>query len=213
MRVNSVRSTLISLLSEANIQANDQQIDQWIAYVNLLDKWNKAYNLTSVRNPIDMLSKHIVDSLLITPHLKGNRMIDVGTGPGLPGIVLAIFFPEKQFVLLDSLGKRIRFLTETVHQLKLTNVQIIQSRVELYQPESLFDGIISRAFASLNDMVEWCHHLISSQGAFYAMKGILPTDEIETIRGDYFFVSDIIELKLPGSDVERHLIKIIKKVI
>ncbi|SET34011.1 16S rRNA (guanine(527)-N(7))-methyltransferase RsmG [Thorsellia anophelis] len=208
-----MRETLIKLLLEAKIQSTDQQIDQWITYVHLLDKWNKAYNLTSVRNPLEMLSKHIVDSLLITPYLVGKRMIDVGTGPGLPGIVLAIFFPDKKFVLLDSLGKRIRFLTETVNQLKLNNVQIIHSRVELYQPDELFDGIISRAFASLNDMINWCYHLSAPSGVFYAMKGTLPTDEIEKIESKDFIVTEKIMLNLPGSNVERHLIKIIKKVI
>lgn len=203
-----MKKKLESLLNSVDISYTDEQIELWIKYVQLLDKWNKAYNLTSVRDPFDMLNKHIVDSLLVTPYLNGNRIIDVGTGPGLPGIVLAIFFPEIKFVLLDSLGKRIRFLKETINQLKLNNVEIIQSRVEEYNPDVLFDAVISRAFASLDDMTQWCKHLPNQAGKFYAMKGVLPSDEIEQIQAKGFNLIETVKLHLPESNVERHLVVI-----
>ena len=125
-----MKAKLASLLAQANIKISDQQIQQLIDLVNLLNKWNKAYNLTSVRNPQEMLVKHILDSLVVSPYLQGDRFIDVGTGPGLPGLPLAIINPSKQFVLLDSLGKRINFIRNAVRELGLTNVTPVLSRVE-----------------------------------------------------------------------------------
>ncbi|HHV6932366.1 TPA: 16S rRNA (guanine(527)-N(7))-methyltransferase RsmG, partial [Haemophilus influenzae] len=154
-----MKAKLVSLLAQANIKISDQQIQQLIDLVNLLNKWNKAYNLTSVRDPQEMLVKHILDSLVVSPYLQGDRFIDVGTGPGLPGLPLAIINPSKQFVLLDSLGKRISFIRNAIRELRLINVIPVLSRVEEYQPEDKFDGVLSRAFASLKDMTDWCHHL------------------------------------------------------
>ncbi|HHF1371875.1 TPA: 16S rRNA (guanine(527)-N(7))-methyltransferase RsmG, partial [Haemophilus influenzae] len=130
-----MKAKLVSLLAQANIKISDQQIQQLINLVNLLNKWNKAYNLTSVRDPQEMLVKHILDSLVVSPYLQGDRFIDVGTGPGLPGLPLAIINPSKQFVLLDSLGKRISFIRNAIRELGLTNVTPVLSRVEEYQPE------------------------------------------------------------------------------
>ena len=142
-----MKAKLVSLLAQANIKISDKQIQQLIDLVNLLNKWNKAYNLTSVRDPQEMLVKHILDSLVVSPYLQGDRFIDVGTGPGLPGLPLAIINPSKQFVLLDSLGKRISFIRNAIRELGLTNVTPVLSRVEEYQPEDKFDGVLSRAFA------------------------------------------------------------------
>ncbi|MFC0180651.1 16S rRNA (guanine(527)-N(7))-methyltransferase RsmG [Thorsellia kenyensis] len=205
-----MQEKLKTLINEARIEATDSQINLWIEYVQLLDKWNKAYNLTSVRNPLDMLNKHILDSLLVTPFLKGNKIIDVGTGPGLPGIVLAIFFPEKNFVLLDSLGKRIRFLKEVILKLELNNVEIVQSRVEEFRPNELFDSVISRAFASLKDMITLCSHLLDENGTYYAMKGLYPEDEIEAIFALGFHDLITKDLTFSASDVKRHLVMIKK---
>ncbi|EES7443226.1 16S rRNA (guanine(527)-N(7))-methyltransferase RsmG, partial [Shigella sonnei] len=152
------------LLKDAGISLTDHQKNQLIAYVNMLHKWNKAYNLTSVRDPNEMLVRHILDSIVVAPYLQGERFIDVGTGPGLPGIPLSIVRPEAHFTLLDSLGKRVRFLRQVQHELKLENIEPVQSRVEEFPSEPPFDGVISRAFASLNDMVSWCHHLPGEQG-------------------------------------------------
>lgn len=165
-----MKAKLVSLLAQANIKISDQQIQQLINLVNLLNKWNKAYNLTSVRDPQEMLVKHILDSLVVSPYLQGDRFIDVGTGPGLPGLPLAIINPSKQFVLLDSLGKRISFIRNAIRELRLTNVTPVLSRVEEYQPEDKFDGVLSRAFASLKDMTDWCHHLPKRKWIFLCIK-------------------------------------------
>lgn len=200
-----VLNKLSRLLAEAGISLSDQQQQQLVAYVEMLHKWNKAYNLTSVRDPNEMLVRHILDSIVVAPHLQGTRFIDVGTGPGLPGIPLSIVRPESHFTLLDSLGKRVRFLRQVQHELKLTNIEPVQSRVEDFPAEPPFDGVISRAFASLNDMVSWCHHLPGDTGRFYALKGQLPEDEIALLPAG-LAVESIIELKVPHLEGERHLV-------
>ncbi|AUY23470.1 MAG: 16S rRNA (guanine(527)-N(7))-methyltransferase RsmG [Mixta calida] len=198
---------LSQLLSAANISLSDQQKQQLVGYVELLHKWNKAYNLTSVRDPQEMLVRHILDSIVVNPYLKGERFIDVGTGPGLPGIPLAIVRPEAHFTLLDSLGKRVRFLRQVQFALGLNNVEPVQSRVEAFNGEPPFDGVISRAFASLNDMVSWCHHLPAKEGRFYALKGQRPDDEIAALPPQ-FRVTDVIALRVPELEGERHLVTI-----
>ena len=131
---------LKTLLKQTALSVTEQQQQQLVKLVLLLDKWNKAYNLTSVRDPQEMLVKHILDSIVVSPYLQGNRFIDVGTGPGLPGLPLAIVNPQKQFVLLDSLGKRISFIRNAIRELGLTNVEPVLSRVEDYHPDHQFDG-------------------------------------------------------------------------
>lgn len=201
---------LSSLLESIDLSLSEQQKAKLIAYVSLLDKWNKAYNLTSVRSPDQMLIRHIIDSIVVAPHLQGSRFIDVGTGPGLPGIPLAIVLPESHFTLLDSLGKRVRFLKQVQYELKLDNIEPVQSRVEAWKAEPRYDGVISRAFASLQDMLNWCHHLSTDKGAFFALKGILPTDEIKSLDKN-FFVDHQIRLNIPQLEEERHLIVIRKQ--
>jgi len=193
------------LLKSAGISLSDQQKQQLVGYVEMLHKWNKAYNLTSVRDPEQMLVRHILDSIVVEPHLSGDRFIDVGTGPGLPGIPLAIVRPQSHFTLLDSLGKRVRFLKQVQHELKLENVSPVQSRVEDFPAEPPFDGVISRAFASLTDMVTWCHHLPGPQGRFYALKGVLPQDEIAALPAG-LTVENVLPLSVPQLEGERHLV-------
>ncbi|ENO0459223.1 16S rRNA (guanine(527)-N(7))-methyltransferase RsmG [Salmonella enterica] len=196
---------LSRLLADAGISLTDHQKTLLAAYVDMLHKWNKAYNLTSVRDPNEMLVRHILDSIVVAPYLQGQRFIDVGTGPGLPGIPLAIVLPDAHFTLLDSLGKRVRFLRQVQHELKLENITPVQSRVEAYPSEPPFDGVISRAFASLNDMVSWCHHLPGEKGCFYALKGQLPGDEIASLP-DNFSVESVEKLRVPQLEGERHLV-------
>lgn len=200
-----MKAKLENLLTQAEIQLTDRQKDQLIQLVQLLNKWNKAYNLTSVRAPQEMLVKHILDSIVVSPYLQGDRFIDVGTGPGLPGLPLAIINPTKQFVLLDSLGKRISFIRNAVRELGLTNVEPVLSRVEEYQPAQKFDGVLSRAFASLKDMTDWCTHLPKQDGYFYALKGIYHEDEVQELDKK-FEVKDVITLNVPELIGERHLI-------
>jgi len=206
----SLLTQLQTLLSKTDLIVSDDQQAQLIKLVELLNKWNKAYNLTSVRDPKQMLVKHIMDSIVVSPHLDGQWLIDVGTGPGLPGLPLAILNPDKQFVLLDSLGKRIRFIRQAVLELGLKNVEFVQSRVEEYQPEQKFDVVLSRAFASLEDMLFWCKHLPNEQGHFLALKGILPQQELDSLDSAFEFI-ETISIKVPELEGERCLVKIIKK--
>lgn len=201
---------LEAYLAEINLPATAEQKKQLLDFVGMLNKWNKAYNLTSVRDPEIMLVRHIMDSLVVSKHLQGERFIDVGTGPGLPGIPLAIMNPDKTFVLLDSLGKRIRFQKQVAFELGIHNISSIESRVEAYQPEQKFDGVLSRAFASIHDMLTWCHHLPAEHGQFYAFKGQLSDEEMQQIPAG-FAITETIELKVPKLDEQRHLLKIIKE--
>ncbi len=201
---------LQSLLSKTELDVTEEQQKKLIGLVNLLSKWNKAYNLTSVRNPEDMLVKHIMDSIVVSPYLDGKRIIDVGTGPGLPGLPLAILNPDKHFVLLDSLGKRLRFIRQAVLELELKNVEFIQSRVEEYQPEQKFDIVLSRAFASLTDMLFWCKHLPNEKGCFLALKGQLPKEELKELDSQFKFIKSV-QLTVPNLNAERCLVEIIKE--
>ncbi|PHM66110.1 16S rRNA methyltransferase GidB [Xenorhabdus stockiae] len=197
---------LESLLAKTDIILSSEQKQQLVDYVNMLNKWNKAYNLTSVRDPEQMLVRHIMDSIVVNPFLQGTRFIDVGTGPGLPGIPLAIVRPDSHFTLLDSLGKRVRFLRQVQHELGLTNVEPVQSRVEEFTPEVLFDGVISRAFASLQDMLSWCHHLPkATDGRFYALKGIVPEEELTQLPSG-ISLDAVIPLLVPEQEGQRHLV-------
>lgn len=202
-------TTLRKLVAQTDLQLSESQLAQCVQYVALLDKWNSAYNLTSIRDPQEMLIKHVLDSLVVAPYLTGQRFIDVGTGPGLPGVLLAIYYPDKDFTLLDSLGKRIRFLNQVKMQLKLQNITPIQSRVEDHQPVLAYDGVISRAFASLNDMLSWCKHLPAPNGRFFAMKGAAVQEEIAALP-DFVKVDAIHNLQVPQLDAQRHLVVLSK---
>ncbi|MBY8151627.1 16S rRNA (guanine(527)-N(7))-methyltransferase RsmG [Vibrio fluvialis] len=209
--MNSLRVKLDALIAQTDLEVSEHQREQLVGYVELLNKWNKAYNLTSVRYPMEMMVKHILDSIVVSPLLVGERFIDVGTGPGLPGIPLAIMNPNKSFVLLDSLGKRIRFIKQVLHELKIANVTPVQSRVEDYDGEEGFDGVLSRAFASITDMVEWCHHLPRAHtGVFLALKGLLPQEEIAQLP-EWCSVTDIKALNVPELEGERHLVILSRK--
>lgn len=198
-------------LKKLNIELDDGKIELLLAYHALLVKWNKAYNLTAVRDPEEMIRRHLLDSLSIIPHVDGQRILDVGTGPGLPGIPLAICFPEKELVLLDSNGKKTRFLTQAKIELKLTNMTPVQSRIESFETDG-FDSITSRAFATLKDMVDGSIHLLKPEGNFYAMKGLYPTDEIGELDSRTAVV-DCFPLHVPGEEAERHLVKIKKSAV
>lgn len=190
---------------EMGLNLQPLQVERLLEYLSLFSKWNKAYNLSAIRDTESMVSLHLLDSLSIYPYLKGQRLIDVGTGGGLPGIPMAVMFPERSFTLLDSAGKKTRFLFQVTQSLGLDNVEVENCRVESFQPDALFDGVISRAFASLADMTGYCRHLLNENGRFWAMKGQFPTEELEYIAGDYTLEHQY-PLKIAGLNAERCLL-------
>ncbi len=157
----------------------------FVTYLKLLNQWNRAYNLTAVRDIHDMVARHILDSLAILPKMRGHRWLDVGTGPGLPGIPLALACADAKLVLLDSNGKKTRFLREVVRVLSLTHVEVVESRVEAYRPEQRFDTVVSRAFSAIEPMIENTNHLIDTQGLWLAMKGHMPDNELNRLNQSY----------------------------
>ena len=193
-------------------QLTEHQLSLLVSYVEQLLKWNKAYNLTAIRDPLEMIKLHIFDSLsIIEPLVKLNaqRYIDIGTGAGLPGMVLAIIWPHKTIHLLDTNGKKTRFLTQFKHLHQLKNVEIFNQRCEQFRPDMAYDVVLSRAFATISDMLEGCHHLVTHQGVFVAMKGIYPQQELDAMPTHYSLLNCKI-LQVPGVDAKRHLL-IIKK--
>ncbi len=204
-----LRELLESGLEELGVECSPYQIQQLLDYVSLLVSWNSAYNLTAVREPAQMIALHLLDSLAILPYITGQNFIDVGTGAGLPGIPLAIMCPDKNFKLLDSNGKKTRFLFHARCQLGLKNLTEIQARVESFIPETPYDTVLSRAFTSVAEMVDKCQHLLSPEGRFLAMKGKFPQSELSLLEKGYM-VEVSHQLKVPGVDGERHLIEISK---
>jgi len=184
-----------------------EQQTRLLAYLALLQKWNGAYNLTAVRDPAAMVTRHLLDSLALVPLLRGSYCIDVGTGAGLPGVPLAIMYPEREFHLLDSNGKKTRFLFQVQTALPLPNITIHHTRVEAFKPSRLFDTVLSRAFASLEDMVASTRHLLQPDGVFLAMKGASPDDEIEAVA-EACQLRDVHRLLIPGLDEQRHLVEL-----
>lgn len=198
---------LASGAAELGVTLDETQKQQLLAYLTLLIKWNKAYNLTAVRNPDEMVSRHLLDSLSVAPYVAegGNHWLDVGSGGGMPGIPLAILFADRHFTLLDSNGKKTRFLTQVKLELKLANLEVVHSRAEEYHPASPFSGITSRAFSSLSDFASWTRHLGDTQTRWLAMKGVQPDDEMQSLPSDFSLQSCEV-LKVPGCQGQRHLL-------
>ncbi|MFO7529020.1 MAG: 16S rRNA (guanine(527)-N(7))-methyltransferase RsmG [Marinobacter sp.] len=192
-------------LAEMNLSLTDGQQQRLLAFLALLNKWNKAYNLTAVRDERVMVSRQLLDSLSILPWVTTEHLLDVGAGGGLPGIPLAIALPDKRFTLLDSNGKKTRFLNQCVLELGLTNVDVIHGRAEDCQPEQPYTQISSRAFTALENLVIWCGSLLDNEGEFLAMKGQFPDDEVAALPAGWQ-VKSSHSLKVPGADGERHLL-------
>ncbi len=201
--MESCKKSLLTGLDTLNISLEEHKIEQLLAFVQLLEKWNKAYNLTAIRNKAAMIGLHLLDSLAVAPYIQGPRIIDIGTGAGLPGIPLAIYYPELQFTLLDSNAKKTRFVQQAILELGLKNVTVSHTRVEQYEPEQNFDTVITRAFASLPDILKLTSHLLSEQGILLAMKG--QATDIPELKDAQ---TSIIPIHVPDVDAERCLVKI-----
>jgi 16S rRNA (guanine527-N7)-methyltransferase len=176
-----------------------------LAYLALLDKWNRVYNLTAVRDTERMVSHHLLDSLAAVPFFQGRSVLDVGSGGGLPGIPLAISRPELQVTLIDSIAKKTAFLLQAKAELGLKNLNVVTGRVEDYRPEAAFDVITSRAFSDLKEFVTLTRHLLKPSGRWLAMKGLMPHEEIASLP-DWVRVSANHALIVPGLEAARHLI-------
>ncbi|WP_199097710.1 16S rRNA (guanine(527)-N(7))-methyltransferase RsmG [Dyella sp. ASV21] len=192
-------------IASLGLQLPAASVERLLDYQALLARWNATYNLTAVRDPADMVSRHLVDSLAILPYVQGQTLADLGTGPGLPGIPLAIAAPGREILLVDSNGKKVRFLREAIRSLKLEGVRAAQSRVE--EVEGQFDCITARAFASLADMLAWGGHLLTNNGTWLAMKGKHPEEELAGVPPG-FEVRAIHRLEVPDVGGERHLVVI-----
>lgn len=205
---NRVEQALSTGLNELALSLSAQQQASLLEYLNLLQKWNRTYNLTAVRDPVEMVAKHILDSLSVVQYLDPKQpLLDVGSGAGLPGIPLAICYPDWPISLLDTNGKKSRFQFQACAHLGLSQVTVIHARVESFQPQALFPQIISRAFSSLQDMLIWTEHLLANEGAWWAMKGTYPQEELQALDSKYRLVQTW-SLKVPQLDGERHLLQL-----
>lgn len=194
-------------LERLGLEPEQQPCSQYLAYIELLNKWNQAYNLTAIKQPEQMLSRHVLDSLSVFSFIKGKHCLDVGTGAGLPGMILALAQPDTHWTLLDSNQKKVRFLRHVIGELKVSNVEIVQSRIEAYKPEMAFDTVICRAFAPLNRILKQTQHLITCNNQLLAMKGKTVDDEIEEL-GEHNFLINVSNLAYPGMESISNLVKI-----
>lgn len=176
-----------------------------LRHLELLDKWNRVYSLTAIRDAAKAISVHLLDSLSVVSYLRGRYVLDVGCGAGFPGIPIAIARPDLKVDLLDSNHKKCAFLRQAVAELGLTNARVVCERVESWRPAQRFDCIISRALGEIGEVIAWTGHLLAPGGVIAAMKGVYPFEEIARIPPE-FRVSQVHALAIPGSDVERHLV-------
>lgn len=207
----ALKDLLGSALQENAYSYSEFQQQQFVHYLELLQKWNRVFNLTSIDAPQDMVYLHILDSLAIHPYLQGTRMLDVGSGGGLPGLPLAIFDPSKTWVLLDKSQKKTRFLLQAIAELELKNVFVASSRCEDFHSPSCFDTVVSRAFGSIKLFIDSTQHLICPQGLFLAMKGRYPDEELQDLPQGFAIV-DTQKLDIHGLQAERHLVRIVNSI-
>lgn len=206
----ALRASLAEGVKALPLTLSDAQLDQMIAYLALLSKWNSVYNLTSIRDPKEMVKQHVLDSLSAAPAFKdASNVLDVGAGGGLPGMILAIVYPHIRISMIDTVSKKTAFLNQAKTELGLSNVTVYTNRVESLQLADKFDVITSRAFSELNNFINWSEHLLADGGIYIAMKGVSPDQEIERMPKGWQ-VQKIQPLSVPGMDAERHLVFIHK---
>lgn len=204
------RDLLVEGLHRMSLNLSDQMIDQLMAYLNLIEKWNRVYNLTAIRERDEMIKLHFLDSLSILNHVEMEHVLDVGSGAGFPGIVLAITKPELKVTVMDSVNKKTTFMQQVKSELSLTNLNVVNARVEDYQPTILFDGVITRAFSSIQNMLLMTQHTLQKNGAWLAMKSKDVKEELEALDQNQY---TLISLEVPFINAERYLVKIKKENI
>ncbi len=190
-------------IASMGLAVSSEAQQKLLAYLALLQKWNKVYNLTAVRDPLEMVTLHLLDSLSVLPHVNSKNILDVGSGGGLPGIVLAICKPELQVTTVDTVQKKVIFMRQVKGELGLNNLTPVHARVENFQPSEPFEMVISRAFSEIGLFIELTQHLIAKNGQWLAMKGVIPTAELEILP---ITPTQVIPLKVAGLDAERHLL-------
>jgi 16S rRNA (guanine527-N7)-methyltransferase len=194
---------LASGVAEMGLDVSSDAQTKLLQYLSLLNKWNKVYNLTAVRDPLEMVTLHLLDSLSVLPYIKAKNLLDVGSGGGLPGIVLAICLPSLQVTTIDTVQKKAIFMRQVKGELGLSNLEVVHARVENYQPSEKFDAIISRAFSEIALFIKLTQHLLADNGQWLAMKGLAPMDELKNLD---LKPNKIIPLKVAGLNAERHLV-------
>jgi 16S rRNA (guanine527-N7)-methyltransferase len=203
---------LIAGATEMGVALTDAQAGQLLDYLDLLQKWNKAYNLTAVRDRSAMLTQHLLDSLSVVPHLPPGNLLDVGSGGGLPGIPLAILQPERSITLIDTVGKKVAFLRQAAMTLGLKNLQAVSGRIESWAPPAGHDAgfalISARAYATLSTLVGQTSRLLAKNGGWFAMKGVFPEAEMAELPPD-IMVKAVIPLQVPDLGAERHLVLLV----
>lgn len=203
--MTNFKPILIEALQENHLPCDDDQIAKLCHYLTLLQTWNQVFNLTTITEARDMVYLHLIDSLMIAPYLQGQRMLDVGSGGGLPGIPLAILHPEHQWVLCDKVAKKTRFLTQVVAELHLKNVKVQQGNSLDFHPDACFDTIVSRAFGTIRQFIEATQHLRCADGRYIAMKGKYPEDELTDVPSN-FKVTSTTRLTIKGIHADRHIV-------
>ncbi|MCR5536493.1 MAG: 16S rRNA (guanine(527)-N(7))-methyltransferase RsmG [Succinivibrio sp.] len=196
---------LSNLFSQTKLNYNEEQIAKLVKLAELLIKWNKKLNLTAITDPMDILILHVMDSAVVSPYVSGQRIADLGTGQGFPGLVLAILNEDKRFTLIDSVAKKLAFVRNAIVALEIKNVSIINDRCENIKPAEKFDCIVSRAFAPLDRMLKWSLPLIAENGYFLAMKGDIKEDELKAIPNSVM-IKDIVDIKVPNLEAQRKIV-------
>lgn len=206
MNKNALKIQLESGIKFLNVVLDRPKINQLVEYIFLLEKWNRVYNLTAIRNVNQMMAYHLLDSLSIVPWISGcSRILDVGSGAGLPGLVIAVSCPDMIVEMVDTVSKKTAFIRQVIIELGLNNVKVHTGRVESLPMTGTFDGIISRAFSNLSDFVASSSYLLTEKGHFYAMKGLIPEDEISNLDKQWT-IAGIVPLVVPGLNAQRHLV-------
>ena len=194
-------------LEKMQLAISVQTQGRLLAFIALLAKWNKTFSLTAIDDPQQMVARHLLDSLSLVPYIRGPRLVDVGSGAGLPGIPLALALPDFEVVLLDSQTKKVRFMTQAIADLQIDNIVVAHTRVQDYHPQQMFDTVISRAFTSLIKFSDAASHLCQPKGCMLAMKGKFPAHELEEFKKTGRTV-DVMPVEIPGLDAQRHIARI-----